>query len=179
MHLFKKNRIPIFIFLLTASFTYAQSKDLVVIDSEYAEKGKVLALLPGSEVLELNSNSNPWEKIRVGLENNKNLNTVHLFVESSYNAILMGGTSYSIETLNNEFELSMMEGLYSGTNYQLLIYSCNLASNEEGIELLNYIGQRAYMNVASGADCSSVFDAGFAFNFQSLDSSLSPSIFQN
>lgn len=164
-------KCPLFsLFFLFTTLIFAQSKSLVVIDSEYSNKDQVLNSIPTETVLLLlDAHSNPWKTIRESLESNSEIKTIHLFVEANYNSLTMGGITYDSSSINNEFELSMLEGLYQGANFQLLIYNCNLGSNPQGIALLNGISQKAYLNIGVSTNCTSIFDEGFNFNFSTLN----------
>jgi len=165
---------------LIAFSTSTVAQDLVVIDSDYANKQQVLTSIPqNTPVLEIDNGTNPWKSIREKLTTSKTIGTIHLFVEANYNSLLIGGITYDIQAAQNEFELSMLEGLYQGTNLQLLIYNCNLASNDAGKRLLQEIGNRAYLNIAACTDCTSVFEPDFHFDFQTLDQPIDQPILQN
>jgi len=159
--------------------SFSQSTSVVIIDGDFSKKQQVMEALGDAQIVYLTSGTNPWKAIRESLETDKNITTIHLFVDASYNEIQMGGILYNLETLGKESELGMLEGLYQGNNYQLLIYNCNLGSNQDGTELLGYIGQRTYMNVVACTNCTSIFDADFAFDYKTLDEPLPVSIIQN
>lgn len=171
----KQNNSPLksTLFLLLCLFTtltFAQSKNLVVIDSEYSDKEQVMALIPNGTVLvTLDAHSNPWKTIRESLESNNKIKTIHLFTNATYNSIQMGGVSYDMDAANSENELGILEGFYNGTHLQLLIYNCNLGSNQEGIDLIDVISQKAYLNIGVSTNCTSIFDEGFNFNFSTLN----------
>ncbi|MFI1773141.1 DUF4347 domain-containing protein [Thalassobellus citreus] len=168
----KFHQIKFLIILLlinSGGYLFAQSQDLVVIDQSYAQKEKLLSKLPSNiAILNINDSSNPWKTIREKLESDSNLKNIHLFAESSYKSILMGGIEYTNVSLDNEFELSMLEGLYSGNNYQLLLYTCNLASNSEGLNLIKKLGNKAYFNVGASTNCIDIFNSSLTFDFTSL-----------
>lgn len=171
----KQNNSPLkstlfLLFCLITTLTFAQSKNLVVIDSEYLDKEQVLAIIPNEAVLlVLDTHSNPWKTIRESLESNNGIKTIHLFTNATYNSIQMGGVSYNLDVANSENELGMLEGFYDGTHLQLLIYNCNLGSNEEGIDLIDVISQKSYLNIGVNTNCTSIFDEDFNFNFSTLN----------
>jgi len=176
---FKNIRLSIFFSCFIGTCAFAQSTNLVVVDSEYSEKEKVISQISASKILSLQIGANPWKAIRERIAADRNITTVHLFAEASYNTIRMGGISYDKEALNDEFELSMLEGLYQGTHLQLLIYNCNLGANEEGLELLTQIGERTYMNVGASTNCTSIFDPDFVFDFKTRKENLTAPLIYN
>ncbi|MEZ4811186.1 MAG: DUF4347 domain-containing protein [Allomuricauda sp.] len=157
----------------------AQSNDVVIMDSGYAQKQQVLENLPvGTTVIELGKTGNPWKYIREHLEQNRSTQVVHLFANASYNAIQLGDKTYDSIAVDQEFELSMLEGLYQGSYMQLLIYNCNLGSNPEGLALLKKISDKAYINIAVPTNCSSVFGADLVFDHTTMNQPTHNSIFQ-
>lgn len=176
---FKDIGLSIFLSCFIGVWTFAQSTGLVVVDAEYSEREKVISQVSTSKILNLETGPNPWKAIRERMAADSDITTVHLFVEASHNTIRMGGISYDMDAVNDEFELSMLESLYQGTHLQLLIYNCNLGANGEGIELLSQIGERTYMNVGASTNCTSVFDPDFTFDFKTREENLTDPIIHN
>lgn len=173
----KRNPLFFIIILLACYGLQAQSKSLVVIDSDFADKQQVINSLTTNEVLlELSNSNNPWSDVRKELELDRTIKTIHLFANASYNSLQMGGITYNLNSVSAEFELSMLEGLYQGEHLQLLIYNCNLGSNTDGLALLKAIGEKAYFNVGACTSCTSIFDAAFNFDYWSLNTSVTTSI---
>ncbi|MEH6679088.1 MAG: DUF4347 domain-containing protein [Sediminicola sp.] len=174
--------VPLFLllFLLGNGMAFSQANNLVVIDQAFAQKEEVLSKLPyGTLVLYLKTTSNPWKDIREKMTLNPDLKNIHLFAESGHNSLLMGGIEYNTDTVASEFELAMLEGLYKGIHYQLLLYSCNLPSSPEGLDLIKELGNRTYFNIAAATGCTGVFDENFDFNFTTLDQPTVGPIFTN
>src|SRR5690606_28767116 len=88
---FKNIGLSIFLSCFIGTHVFAQSTDLVVVDSEYSEKEKVISQISTSKILKLEIGSNPWKAIRERIAADRKITTGHLFVEASYNAIRMGG----------------------------------------------------------------------------------------
>ncbi|SNZ00805.1 DUF4347 domain-containing protein [Flagellimonas pacifica] len=169
---FYRNTLPVFFFLFAFLITgvFAQSNDIVVIDSKYSQKPQVLNNLPsGTSVVEIYSTDNPWKTIRENLEQNPSIKAIHLFVNTNYNAFELGGILYDSTKIDQEFEFSMMEGLYQGTNIQLLVYDCNLGSNPEGLELMKKVSDRSYFNIGVPTNCSSIFSMDLEFDHTTMN----------
>ncbi|MDC6364898.1 MULTISPECIES: DUF4347 domain-containing protein [Flavobacteriaceae] len=157
----------------------AQSDEVIVIDSNYSQKQQVLDNIPsGSNILEVDATENPWKAIRNYLEQNQAILTLHLFANASYNSIAIGNNLYDSDAVDQEFELSMLEGLYQGNNIQLLIYDCNLGSNVEGLALLQKISERSYFNIGVPTKCNSLIGDDLVFDHTTLDQPVKKSIFQ-
>ena len=169
---FYRNTLPVFFFLFSFLVTgvFAQSNDIVVMDSDYSQKQQVLGNLPsGISVVEIYSTDNPWKTVREYLEQNPSTEAIHLFVNTNYNAFELGGISYDSTKIDQELELSMLEGLYQGTNIQLLFYDCNLGSNPEGLELMKKVSDRSYFNIGIPTNCSSIFSMDLEFDHTTMD----------
>jgi len=169
---FNRKNVSLFLLLCSMVITgaMAQSEALVVIDKDYAQKEKLQTKLPSNiTIVYLDGSSNPWKMIRETLEKNRNLKSIHLFVESSYNTLMMGGIEYTDAAVDAEFELPMLEGLYLGSHYQLLLYTCNLSSNPEGLQLIKKIGDKAYFNMAAISKCTDIFNTPLEFDYSSLN----------
>ena len=157
----------------------AQSNSIVVVDAGYFQKQEVIESLPeGFATVELNQTANPWKLVRQYLEQNQSAKVIHLFANTSFNSIQLGGITYDAKEIEKEFELSMLEGLYQGTNIQLLIYDCNLGSNAEGLSLIKKIGDQSYFNVAVPTNCNSIFDSNLEFDHTTINQPISSSIFK-
>ena len=77
------------------SISWAQTDEVVVIDSEYTQKSIVLEQLPQSTtVIEVGHSENPWKTVRHFLEDNTTVKTIHLFADTSNNALQLGGIAY-------------------------------------------------------------------------------------
>ncbi|NDV44791.1 DUF4347 domain-containing protein [Flagellimonas sediminis] len=165
--------------ILFVTRSMAQSNELVVIDSNYSQKQQVLDhLASGIPVFEVNAPKNPWESIRQYLEQSRSTQVVHLFANANYNAMELGGKTYDADAVDQEFELSMLEGLFQGIHIQLLIYDCNLGSNPEGLALLKKISDKAYLNIAVPTNCSSIFGADLDFDHTTMNQPVNNSIFK-
>jgi hypothetical protein len=170
----------VILLVLGCGKTIAQTNILVVIDQDYTKKNEVLSQLPSdAAVLQLKSTSNPWRDIREKLTSDNDLKQIHLFAESGFNSLLMGGIEYNADKVQSEFELSMLEGIYTGTHYQLLLYTCNLPSNPEGLELIKELGNRTYFNIAASTNCMEESDHDLNFDYTTLDQPIAGSIFKN
>lgn len=175
-----KNAMSLLLFFsMSIGISWAQADEIVVIDSEYSQKANVLDNLPNSvAIIELQKAENPWKTVREYLEGHNSVQTIHLFANTSYNALELGGITYDLAMVNQEFELSMLEGVYQGTNLQLLVYDCNLGSNTDGLELIQKISDMSYFNIATSTNCTSVFDTDFSFDHTTMNQTISSSIFK-
>lgn len=175
-----KYAIVLLFFINGSTLLFAQSFDLIVIDKDYAQKEKLLAKLPSNvSILNLNGSGNPWKIIRETLQQDPNLKNIHLFAEFGFKSLLIGGIEYNEASLDTDFEIAMLEGLYTGTHYQLLLYTCNLASNSEGLDFMRKLGNGTYFNVAASTNCNDIFSSNLSFDFTTFEKLTVSSIFNN
>ncbi len=146
--------ISLLLLLVVTNGVSAQTDQLVVIDGAFMEKQEVLAKIgPETAILQLSNTGNPWEAIRHELLKDSSIKQIHLFANATYDQLGLGGKVYTLDNLENEWELAMLEGLYQGTNYQLFLYNCNLASNPEGLAFLRERGTRTFFNISAHTQC--------------------------
>ncbi|WP_228238326.1 DUF4347 domain-containing protein [Allomuricauda sp. M10] len=175
----KSSSFFLMLIILFVTRTMAQSNELVVIDSNYSQKQQVLdRLASGIPVFEVDASKNPWESIREYLERNREVLTLHLFANSGHGSLELSNISYDSAKVDEEFELSMLEGLYQGTNIQLLIYDCTLGSDIEGLSLIQKISEKSYFNIAVPTNCSSVFSTDVDFDHTTMNQPVNNSIFK-
>ena len=167
--------------LLLPLLISAQSTDLVVVDQDFGQKELLASKLSTNNVqlLELTSSENPWKSIRTTLVQNPAIETIHLFAEGSFDHIKLGTIVYDTAQVDAESELSMLEGVYKGTNIQMLVYNCSIGANEQGRQLLKKIGDKAYFNISVPTDCNTIFSEDLTFNYTSLGQATSQPILQN
>ncbi|MBR9854495.1 MAG: DUF4347 domain-containing protein [Algicola sp.] len=167
------------LFTLVLSVVKAQSDDVILVDSEFAQKQELLTKIPqGVSVIEINKTVNPWKMVREYLEKNSSVNTLHLFTNTTYNAFELGGILYNESKVGQEFEFSMLEGLYAGTNIQLLVYDCNLGSNPDGLALIKKVGDLTYFNIGVPTNCTTVLSSDIEFDYTTLNQPITSSIFK-
>jgi hypothetical protein len=172
--------ILLLLFALGNEIAFAQTKSLVVIDQAFVQKEDVLLKIPsGTTVLHLKTTSNPWKDIREKLSSDTDIKQIHLFAESGYDSLLLGGIEYNRDNVQTEFELAMLEGIYTGTHYQLMLYTCNLSSNPEGLELIKELGNKTYFNIAASTNCTEQLYHNINFDYTTLDQPIAGSIFKN
>ena len=135
-------------------------------------------LTSDTPVLEVDASKNPWKYIREFLEQNRTVLTLHLFANTGHGSLEIGGMDYDSAKIDEDFELSMLEGLYQGTNIQLLIYDCTLGSDNDGLALIQKISEKTYFNIAVPTNCSSVFSTDVDFDHTTMNQPIHNSIFK-
>lgn len=165
-----KKTIFLSFFLLFFGLTcYAQSKSLVVIGDDYPNKESILASVPKSvKILQIDQNDNLWNEVYSVIIEDVQVIDVHFFLKTTDNEIEIGTNKMGIEELENSSDLQNLSAIVvSNRNPNLFVYSCSLASNPLGLNLLEIIGEKTLFNVLSSANCSSIFDSNFHFDYSS------------
>lgn len=177
--LFKKTLPILFLLcLLSISGTMAQTSELVIIDANYTLKQEVLENLSRDfKVLQIDATENPWKNVREFLEQNSSIRSIHLFVNATPTSFELGTKVYDSNTVEGEFEFAMLEGLYQGTHLELLIYDCQIGSNQAGLSLLKTISDKSYVNIAIPTNCNTAFDNDLQFDHTTMNQAVKNSIF--
>ena len=157
------------LFVLTGTAMFSQQKNLIVIDKNYPNKESLMASVPKSDVIsEISVTDNVWGVIYTSLKADAKIDNIHLFLKTTPNKFQIDTAKIGIETLESNLELGKIGALKtSGQEKNLFVYSCSLASNAEGIKLLEFLGSKTKFNVISAKACTSIFDGTFNFNYSS------------
>jgi len=153
-------------FLLIGLLMSAQDKSLVVIDKDYTNKESLMASVPISvSILQVDPNDNIWAEIYSHLLEDTEINDIHLFLKTTSNNFEIGNTQMGIDELQNSSELQNIGTIDKQRN--LFVYSCSLANNNQGVQLLETLGLKTSFNVLSSKSCLSISDGNFNFDFSS------------
>ncbi|WP_396590139.1 DUF4347 domain-containing protein [Allomuricauda sp. R78024] len=164
-----------FCIALTTITLHAQSADVVIVDKNFPNVQGLLASLPVDvQYIETTSNTTIQEILVSALNLNQQARNIHLFCNTDSKSITVGNQNYSstviTENLNGNAFINYQ-------NVNLLVYSCNLAKDSKGIELLEMIASKTNFNVASCFSCETV-DEEFTFDFSTSSATITTSLFK-
>ena len=158
--------VKLLAFLIGAA-AVAQEKNLIVIDEDYHNKESILASVPVSEtVLQVNSVHSIWDDVYTTLLNDTDIKNIHLFLKTNNSKFEINNAQIGVEAIDGNLSLQKIrtnDAINRETT--LFVYSCKLANNTKGIELLNSISRETNFNVISSKNCTSIFDGSFNFNY--------------
>lgn len=162
------------IVFLTLNLT-AQDADVVIVDENFSNKAGLLASLPvGTPVITTNSQVTLQQALESAITNPATKANIHLFCTSDDSSIVLGNQSYSAENISS----SLNQNIFAAVSEKcLLIYSCSLAKNQEGISLMETIADQTNMVVASCFSCESI-DEELEFDFTTSPILISSSLFK-
>ncbi|AWB67172.1 hypothetical protein C2869_12320 [Saccharobesus litoralis] len=135
--------------------------ELVVIDEAVPDKHLFYKQLkPNVDVIEISSNESGLRQLVAKLQGYQNIKALHLVSHAESGLIKLGSDNITEELLKNELAtLSRLDKvMLDGAD--VLIYGCNLASNSDGIELINLISQRMNVDVAASSNFTGNKDRG-------------------
>ncbi len=114
--------------LSSANITTVPSGQLAIIDPTVEDYQMLAAgVLPGTEVVILDSNRDGIEQITEILHNSRNLEAVHIVSHGSPGTLYLGSTQLSLETLNC-YGTQLQQWNVSN----ILLYGCNVAAGVQG-----------------------------------------------
>nr|WP_321413231.1 DUF4347 domain-containing protein [uncultured Allomuricauda sp.] len=149
------------ILLFTVHVSNAQSQEMAIVDVNYPNSSGLKASLPVSlGLIEVDSEKNLSRSIKQALVQNPEVTSIHLFLPTGNASMDIGGTTYGSNEIIEQFHAE--EFMSNNPNVTLLIYSCSLAKNAQGISLMEDISSVTGFNVAS---CSSCNDLNEEFTF--------------
>lgn len=123
--------------LTTTHITTVPSRQLAIIDPTVEEYQMLAAgVLPGTQVVILDSNRDGVEQITEILHNFRNLEALHLISHGSPGTLYLGSTELSLETLTryaNQLQQWDVESI--------LLYGCNVAAGERGSQFVTQFAQ--------------------------------------
>ena len=161
-------------FILLIIKVTAQSDEVVIIDSNFENKGGILASLPVSvPYVEINDLMNLQQALEKALDQTNGNTIVHLFTSTTENTIRTGSTVYTRENLSSFFNTAQFNG---AEETSLLIYSCSLAKTVEGRALIDEFANTTGLNIFSSSSCTSVRDE-IEFNYATSNNTVKSNLF--
>lgn len=174
---FYRKTLPSFLllFVLMATSGMAQTDEVVIVDSNFQNLGGIMASLQvGTPHIEATENGSFQHVLEQALVLNPNVKIIHLFAPTHSGSISIGNRNYTTEAVNESLDKAVFAAHGAIT---LLVYSCSLANNQNGVELLQSIASRTNFNVASYASCVSL-DNKLDFDFSTKPLKVSSTLFE-
>ena len=170
----------------------AEIRQVVIIDTQIEDYDALVNDLVGDEefglgvdLLLLDADRNGVEQISEYLSNHRNLDAIHLVSHGNSDSIQLGNTTLSNQNLlGYAAEISGWESAL-GTNADLLIYGCDLASSTSGLTLIESLGSLTGADVAASDDLtghetlSGDWELEFAFGSVETDQVFSTEVHAN
>lgn len=149
----------LFLFLLFVglNYSFAQTKDLVVIDESVDGINQIKsATLRNAETLIVNQESEIWFEIYRIVCSNPEIKQVHLLLPTKSGKLVLNGQEYDTNSVGDIFDLKLLKN----KDISLLFYGSNLADIEEGKALINKIAELTNLNVAASTTTTAGQNAG-------------------
>jgi hypothetical protein len=128
------------------------------------------------EVIVLEQDRDGIEQISEVLDGRNDIDAIHILSHGDAGAIQLGNIELNNQTLSeNQLAISLWANAFSESG-DILIYGCNLASNEDGQALVNAIGELTLADVAASDDLTGNTSQGgdwvLEFNTGAIESSV-------
>lgn len=123
--------------LSSTPITNVASHQLAIIDPTVEDYQMLAAgVVPGTQVVILDSNRDGIEQITEILRNYRNLEALHIISHGSPGILYLGSTQLSLETLNR-YATQLQQWNVSN----ILLYGCNVATGERGSQFVTQFAQ--------------------------------------
>ncbi len=134
---------------------------IVFVDSRVADFGQLLAGLPPDvQVTVLDAAQDGVLQIAAALTGASNLDSIHVVSHGSQGALYLGSAILDESTLGRYgAELAQIGGALTNKG-DLLLYGCNVATGERGMQFIESLSQLTGADVAASTDLSAAVSAG-------------------
>lgn len=161
--------------ILMTTGAMAQSNEVVIVDSKFQNLGGIVASLPvGTPYLEAVGNDSFQNVLERALAMAPNTKIIHLFAPTDNNSISIGNGNHTLETISDGLDETVFA---EQDGITLLVYSCSLANNPIGVELLQKMASKTNFNVASCASCATL-DNKLNFDFSTGPLQVTSTLFE-
>lgn len=130
-------------------------------------KNKYPASIPVStKVIQIGPEDNAWRKLKVFLHQVPTVDAIHVLLPSSSASLGTGASALAATDVNGSADFSAMAAtMKQPSTVDFLVYSCQLADNSTGKDLLKAIDAATGFNVVSAVGCTSVLSPDFKFDY--------------
>ncbi len=136
----------------TASCTaeYESPKNLVVVDSRVENYEQLIGgIKPETEVFVLNPTRDAIEQITEIVRQCRNINSLHIVSHGREAAIEIGRAELNIHNLETYSSQLQQWGKALGEQGNILLYGCNVAGGESGLEFIQKLSELTGVNIAA------------------------------
>ncbi|MGB3192714.1 MAG: Ig-like domain-containing protein [Limnoraphis sp.] len=144
------------------SQTSIKMTQLVIIDTQVEDVEKLLkGVIPSTTIILLDSTKDGVQQITQTLQKYTNLSEVHLISHGSPGCLQLGNTQLSLDTLN-----LYANSLQSWSVDTLMLYGCNVAAGDAGIEFIDKLHQFTGAKIAASANKTGYSGLGGDWNLE-------------
>jgi CshA-type fibril repeat protein len=130
------------------SIAARKTEVIVIVDAQVEDYEKLLkGIVPRVKVILLDSTENGVKQITQALREYKDLCEIHIISHGSPGCLQLGNTQLSLDTLN-----LYANSLQSWCANTLLLYGCNVAAGDAGIEFIEKLHQITGAKIAASAN---------------------------
>lgn len=139
--------------LSVSGISAEQSTELVVIDSRVPDAATLIdAMLPGTEVIFVDSNSNGVAQLANYLKHRNNISTLHIISHGDKGVLLLGNEPLYAGNIHQHSNQLRAIGAALTENGDIKLYGCDVAKGAEGAAFLTQFSQLTAADIAASND---------------------------
>jgi len=123
------------------------------------------SLPPGTEVIWLKPDSDPWQQMSAALQDRQGIDAVHLFSHGNDGELIIAGKAYGSERLNLNGELFNSWRNALSADADLLLYGCDIAASSAGQQLADTLAELTGADVAASSDNTGNFEGDWQLEY--------------
>ncbi len=150
---------------LIAGQAQDSSTELVIVDSSLPDYQSLLDELSAStatntEIHLLDAETDSLSQISAILEGRNGISALHIFSHGTAGQLTLGGSSLTIDTLQQQQEQLSRWGDALTDDGDILLYGCSVADGETGIDFIESLAELTSADVAASADATGTHEFG-------------------
>ena len=128
-------------------------KEIVFIDKGVDDYQTIISSIDDTKSIYLiDSNENGFAKMQIILQDQSDIDAVHIIGHASTGQVVLGNSILNSETINSFSTALQSIGTSLTQDGDLLFYGCNLAQGEQGKLLIQQIGNITQADIAASDD---------------------------
>ena len=135
---------------------------LVVIDAQVEEAEKLFkGVVTQAKAIVIDPNQDGVEQITEAIKENSNISEIQIISHGSPGCLQLGNSELSLETLNR-----YANSLQTWSVSSLLLYGCNVAAGDAGVEFIEKLGKITGAKIAASANKIGYYALGGDWNLE-------------
>lgn len=128
-------------------------REIAFVDAMVADSQALLAgIRPGVEVVLVQAGENGLEKMLATLQGQQNISTIHILGHGAQGMAMLGNSALNSASLVSlTSQLSLLGSTLTASG-DILLYGCNIAQGQEGVDFVNRLSQITGADVAASTD---------------------------
>ncbi|MBQ0785179.1 MAG: DUF4347 domain-containing protein, partial [Amphritea sp.] len=142
----------------------SEIREIIFVDTQVPDYLNLISQIDVKDsstiIVTLNSSANGIDSIGNVLESYQNIDAIHLISHGSDGSLQLGDTTLNSESLDTYSEKLLGWRDYLNDDADILIYGCNLAVSESGVNFVNQLAELTGADIAASDDKSGAKSLG-------------------